>query len=110
MDTWKFFAKKQPSEVNLYSDNSEISTIDGDDMLELQSAIQYGVGATDLEISSDCTPVPGTFCGVVTASDESSNSSYATTTSLQDTEETLVSTVAPNQPHESTLPIQIIVT
>ncbi|KAJ1089934.1 hypothetical protein NDU88_003074 [Pleurodeles waltl] len=110
MDIRKFFVKKQPSEVTLYSDNSETNTIHCNDMPDLQSAIQYGVRVADLEISSDYTPVPGTFCEAVTSSDESSNSSSATATSLQDDEETLGSTVTPNQPSESTMPVQIIET
>ncbi|KAJ1135890.1 hypothetical protein NDU88_002319 [Pleurodeles waltl] len=110
MDIRKFFVKKQPSEVTLFSDNSETNTIHCNDMPDLQSAIQYGVRVADFEISSDYAPVPGTFCEAVTSSDESSNSSSATATSLQDNEETLGSTVTPNQPSESTMPVQIIET
>ncbi|KAJ1126945.1 hypothetical protein NDU88_005351 [Pleurodeles waltl] len=110
MDIWKLFVKKRPSEVTLYSDNSETNTINSTDMPHLQFAIEYGVRVADLKLSSDYAPVPGIFCEVLTSLDESSNSSSATATSLQDNEETLGSTVAPNQPHESTMAVQIIET
>ncbi|KAJ1206469.1 hypothetical protein NDU88_001874 [Pleurodeles waltl] len=109
MDIRKFFVKKQPSKVTLYSENSEANSFHCNDMPDLQSATQYGVRVADLELSRDYAPVQGTVCEVVTSSGESSNSSV-TATSLQDNEETLENTVAPKKPHESTIPVQIIET